>query len=291
MTSPTSTTAAQFLTARDTAHACDILQAGTHRVVAGATDIFAEHPERSVGALLDVSRIEALRGVTMTEEHVRIGAVTTWSAVREAHLPAHMDALHQAAATIGGIQIQNRATIGGNICNASPAADGVLALLALDASIDVVSTSGRQRLPLSAVLNPERGLLLDRCTLVEAVIVPRLHFSTSCFLKLGRRSDLAISVLACAIAIDWSPEGRIERLRACVGAASKAPMRLRELERRFVGLSHVDCREALVTSDDVAALTPIDDVRASAEYRRHVAVVLLNRAISRSSENYCNVQG
>src|SRR5882724_3921202 len=84
------TTGPQLLTARDTAHACEILQAGTHRVIAGATDVFAQNPDRSVGALLDISRIEALRGVTITEDNVRIGAITTWSAIRDATLPAHM---------------------------------------------------------------------------------------------------------------------------------------------------------------------------------------------------------
>jgi CO/xanthine dehydrogenase FAD-binding subunit len=283
------TTVPQFLTARDTAHACEILQAGTHRVIAGATDVFAQNPDRSVGALLDISRIEALRGVTITEDNVRIGAITTWSAIRDAALPAHMDALRQAAVTIGGVQIQNRATIGGNVCNASPAADGVLALLALDASIDVASVSGCRRLPLSAALDQNRRSLLGRNELLEAVIVPLKGTSTSCFLKLGRRANLAISVLACAVAIEWSPEGEIVTLRACIGAASRAPMRLSRLERRLVGLSHLDHREALVTGEDVAALTPIDDIRASADYRRHAAVVLLNRAISRASEDYCHV--
>ncbi len=250
------------------------------RIIAGATDVYPGAGERPLqGDYVDVSNISALRGVRLEDTGVRIGATTTWSEIARADLPSAFDALKVAARDVGGAQIQNRGTIAGNLCNASPAADGVPPLLILDAEVELASRRGTRRLALDAFINGARSTLLAPDEVMTAVVTP-LPSPTmrSAFFKLGARRYLVISIVMVAVALDVV-DGIVRDARIAVGACSVVAQRLREAERRLIGASAVPGFGRSIEAKDLARLSPIDDVRATADYRRDAALTLLRRAI------------
>ena len=145
----------------DLDEALGLLAEGGARIIAGATDVYPGAGERALeGYYVDVSNISTLRGARLEGDAVRIGATTTWSDIVAADLPPAFEALKVAARDVGAAQIQNRGTIAGNLCNASPAADGVPPLLILDAEVELASRRGTRRLALDAFISGARSTLL-----------------------------------------------------------------------------------------------------------------------------------
>src|SRR5689334_11779204 len=139
-------------------------------VLAGGTDFFPARVGRTIDeTVLDITAIAALRGISATADGWRLGATTTWSELIETPLPPLFDALKQAAREVGGRQIQNCGTLAGNLCNASPAADGVPPLLALAAEVELAGPSGTRQLPLSAFITGNRCTLLAPGELLVAI--------------------------------------------------------------------------------------------------------------------------
>ncbi|MCA3565420.1 MAG: FAD binding domain-containing protein [Methylocystis sp.] len=253
-------------------------------ILAGATDFFPAAAARQAwfqptpANILDISAIAELRGVTTGPDGVRIGALATWTDVINSALPPAFDALKQASRQVGGVQIQNRGTLAGNLCNASPAADGVPPLLALDAEVELVSAAGSRRLPLADFILSNRRTALRPDELMVAIHVPKPADSErSLFLKLGARAYLVISIASAAVNLACDEAGRITRARIAAGACSAAPQRLPELERRLAGLPIADAAQA-VDPGVLAPLSPIDDIRASAGYRLAAVETLLRQA-------------
>ena len=247
--------------------------------LSGGTDVFPALVDRPPVPLLDLSRIAGLRGVTRSENDVVFGAATTWTDIIRADLPPAFDALTQAAAQVGSIQIQNRATVGGNLCNASPAADGVPPLLALDAAVELASAHGKRVLPLGDFLRGNRSTARAPDELLVAIRVPRdIETAPSAFTKLGARKYLVISIVMIAAIVDVQ-DGTIRRARVAVGAASAVARRLRALEDRLVGCAAKTDFAGMISTDDLADLSPIDDVRATAAYRLEAARTLIARTL------------
>ena len=260
--------------------ALGLLAGGGARIIAGATDIFPGAGEGPLhGNYVDLSNISALRGVCFDSASVRIGATTTWSDIARADLPPAFDALKVAARDVGAVQIQNRATIAGNLCNASPAADGAPPLLILDAAVELASRRGTRRLALDAFINGARSTLLAPDEVMTAILTP-LPSSTmrSAFFKLGARRYLVISIVMVAVALDVF-EGIVRDARIAVGACSVVAQRMKEAERRLIGAPASPGLGRSIEAKDLGRLAPIDDVRASADYRRDAALTLLRRAI------------
>jgi len=265
----------------DLQDALGLLAESGARVIAGATDIYPGAGERPLqGGYVDVSKISALRGVTFDSASVRIGATTTWTDIARADLPPAFDALKVAAQDIGAVQIQNRGTIAGNLCNASPAADGAPPLLILDAEVELASRRGTRRLPLDVFINGARSTLLAPDEMMTAVVTP-LPASTirSAFFKLGARRYLVISIVMVAVALDVV-EGIVRDARIAVGACSMVAQRMREAERRLIGAPAGPDLGRSIEAKDLVRLSPIDDVRASADYRRDAALTLVRRAVA-----------
>jgi CO/xanthine dehydrogenase FAD-binding subunit len=250
------------------------------RVIAGGTDVYPGAGDRPLqGGYVDVSNISGLRGVRFESECVRIGATTTWSDIARADLPPAFDALKVAARDVGAVQIQNRGTIAGNLCNASPAADGAPPLLILDAEVELASRDGTRRLALDVFIKGARSTLLAPGEVMTAIVTP-LPSPTmrSTFFKLGARRYLVISIAMVAVALDVV-DGVVRDARIAVGACSAVAQRMRHAERSLIGAPASSGLGALVEADDLAQLAPIDDVRASADYRHDAALTLLRRAI------------
>lgn len=248
-------------------------------VLAGGTDFYPTRVGREIGEdVLDIGGIDALRGIAATADGWRLGAATTWSTLIEADLPPLFDGLKLAGREVGGRQIQNAGTLAGNLCNASPAADGVPCLLALDAEIEIAGPVAR-RLPLRQFIIGARRTALMPGELVVAIFVPRpRHPTRSAFLKLGARRYLVISIAMVAATLEIAA-GRVAAARIAVGACSPVAERLPALEAAVLGAS-LDGLAERIDAAHLAPLSPIDDVRGSADYRRDVVVTLLRRVLA-----------
>ena len=254
-------------------------------LLAGGTDVFpARAGDRGWGRMsqkpvLDLTAIDALRGIDAGETHTRIGALATWSDLVEAHLPPVFDALKAAAREVGGLQIQNRGTLVGNICNASPAADGVPVLLCLDADVVLAGTSGDRIVPLAEFITGNRETTCRSDEIVTELRLPNLApAARSNFSKLGSRRYLVISIVMAA-GIVLIEEGIVRELRLSLGACAPVAFRLRALETALVGRAVRDLSDHDIALSDLESLAPIDDIRASAEYRRSAARTLLQRLL------------
>lgn len=258
-----------------------MLAAQGGQILSGGTDFFPALGDRPApDRVVDISGLAEIRGITLTPDFIRIGGLTTWSDVAAAPLPRCFDALKTAAREIGGIQIQNRGTIAGNLCNASPAADGVPPLLALDAEIELVSATGTRRVALADFIVGNRKTLRRPDEILATVIVPRgLDDASSVFLKLGARRYLVISIAMVAALIKTDNVGRVAQARVAVGSCSATAQRLVLLERALVGAPAGPGLGAVAATQHLAPLSPIDDVRATANYRRDAALTLVRRAL------------
>ena len=254
-------------------------------LLAGGTDVFpARASDRGWGRMsqkpvLDLTAIDALRGIEEGETHTRIGALATWSELVKAPLPPVFDALKAAAREVGGLQIQNRGTLVGNICNASPAADGVPVLLCLDAEVVLAGTSGDRIVPLAEFITGNRETTCRSDEIVTELRLPNLApAARSNFSKLGSRRYLVISIVMAA-GIVLIEEGIVRELRLSIGACAPVAFRLRVLEATLVGRAVRDLSDHDIALSDLESLAPIDDIRASAEYRRSAARTLLQRLL------------
>ncbi|HEV8075311.1 MAG TPA: FAD binding domain-containing protein [Candidatus Acidoferrum sp.] len=250
-------------------------------ILAGGTDIFPSLGDRPLsGPVLDISGLAEIRGIQFTAERIIFGARTTWSEVLAAPLPRGFDGLKAAAREVGSVQIQNAATIAGNLCNASPAADGVAALLALDAELVLSSRSASRTLPLSEFILGNRKTARRPDELLTSIRIPRrVEDAVSTFLKLGARRYLVISIVMVAANLVVDSAGGIREALICVGSCSAAALRLSELERALIGRPARPGLRQFVRREHLALLAPIDDVRATAEYRRDAALTLVGRAL------------
>lgn len=262
--------------------ALDALHETPLAILAGGTDFY---PARVGNPLdddvLDITAIEGLRGVAGDARGWRIGALTTWTDLIRAQLPPAFDGLKAAAREVGGVQIQNAGTIVGNICNASPAADGVPCLLALDAAVELSRAGGRRTVPLAEFITGNRSTARAPDELVTGILVPAVgEGAGSAFLKLGARRYLVISIVMAAFVIE--PEGdRVGRARIAVGACSPVARRLEALEAALVGQPLGDTLGHVVEAHHLAeVLSPIGDVRGSADYRDDAALTLVRRGLS-----------
>jgi CO/xanthine dehydrogenase FAD-binding subunit len=250
-------------------------------ILSGGTDFFPALGDRPVsGTVIDISAIGSMKGIVPAPDEYRIGGLTTWTDIVASSLPSSFDGLKSAAREIGGIQIQSRGTVAGNLCNASPAADGVPPLLALDAEVELVSTSGSRRVPLSKFIVGNRKTLCRPDEILAAVLVPRaVEDARSAFLKLGARRYLVISIAMVAVVVKTDDSGRIADARVAVGSCSVSAQRLPALERELVGAPAQIGVGALVRRQHLSSLAPIDDVRATANYRMDAALTLISRAL------------
>lgn len=268
-----------YLRPSDLSVALEALAGGGLTVLAGGTDFYPARVGRPLkDDILDILALP-LRGIRDDGAHIRIGATTTWSELVAAPLPAWFDGLKQAAREVGGVQIQNAGTIAGNLCNASPAADGIPPLLALDAAVELAAARGRRVLPLADFILGNRRTARAADELLTAILVPKpRRAALSRFAKLGARRYLVISIVMVAAVLEIET-GRVAAARIAVGACSPAARRLPALEAALAGHRLGAGLGRLVETRHLAPLSPIDDVRGTAEYRHEAARLLIARVL------------
>lgn len=269
-----------YLKPRTLDQAVSLLAATGGQILAGGTDFYPALGERLPhGDVVDITALDEIRGISIEADHFRIGGLTTWTQAIRTPLPRCFDALKAAAQEVGAVQIQNRATVAGNLCNASPAADGVPPLLALDAEVELASDEGSRRVPLAEFITGNRRTLRRPNEILTAVLVPRrLEDAASAFLKLGARRYLVISISMVA-AVVRVEDGRVVEAHVAVGSCSASAKRLTDLERDLVGAPAKAGVGEVVKAGHLLPLSPIDDVRATADYRRDASLTLVRRAL------------
>jgi CO/xanthine dehydrogenase FAD-binding subunit len=270
-----------YLRPRTLEEAVHALAESRGTILSGGTDFFPSLGERTPTIpVIDISAVSELKGIHFRSDTIQIGGRTTWHEMLEAPLPRGFDGLKAAAREVGSVQIQNVATVAGNLCNASPAADGIPALMALDAEVSLASASGLRQIPLANFVLGNRRTARRPDEILSSVTVPRrLENSASAFLKLGARRYLVISIVMVAANLVIDERGKITEALLAVGACSASAVRLRELEESLRGVTAGPDIGKLVKLEHLAGLSPIDDVRATAAYRRDAAQVLVERAL------------
>lgn len=257
------------------------LSASGGQILSGGTDFFPAIVDRAVPSdVVDISRVQEIKGIAFERDFIRIGGATSWSEVIAAALPRCLDGLKSAAREVGSIQIQNRGTVAGNICNASPAADGVPPLLALDAEVELVSAEGARRIPIADFILGNRKTARRPDEILANIFIARqLADASSAFLKLGARRYLVISISMVAAVIKTNAAGIVEDARIAVGSCSAKAQRLGELERVLIGLPAGRSLREIVSPHHLASLAPIDDVRATSAYRLDASLTLIRRTL------------
>ena len=256
--------------------------------MAGGTDVYPAYASRPIDKpVLDITALPGLRGVTDDGEAWLIPSLTTWTDLAETALPPELDGLLAAARTIGGRQIQNAGTVCGNVVNASPAADGLPNLLALEAEVALASADGERIVPIADFVLGNRRTDLRPGELVTGLRVPKItdgspgsaRVARSTFLKLGSRVYLVISIVAVA-AVLVVERGVVVDARVAVGACSPVARRLRGLERELRGRRAGPSLAMVPAMEHLSPLAPIDDVRGTGDYRWDAALTLVRRAIA-----------
>lgn len=251
------------------------------RYIAGGTDVMVQVRNRlsRPAALISLSSIPGLRGVTIDERGARIGAMTTIAELVEHRaLRERYPVLVEAALRLGSPQIRNVATVGGNLCNASPCADTATPLLALEARLRLRGAAGERELPLEQLfLGPGETDLAPGELLDEVVLPPPAPAARATFKKKGRvRMDLALASATVLVELDGAV---CRRARIAAGSVAPTPLRLKTAETLLEGKALTP--EVLAAAADAAAqgVSPISDVRCTAEYRRQLVAVYVKRAL------------
>jgi len=253
------------------------------RILAGGTDIIPQmrHNLFSVSLMIDVSELSMLNFIEGNAGWIQIGSLVTHKGIKDSSLlQKENPALVAAAALVGCDQTRNRGTLGGNIANASPAADTIPALLILDAVVVLRSLSGERTLPLNEFILGPRKTLIAADEYIHSVKFLQLsgNWGTS-FLKLGERNGMAISVANAAAAVVLGASGMVSDARIALGSVAPVVVRCLEAEAFVIGKQPTDEIIQRAASLCLREISPISDVRSTQEYRAHAAVVLARRAL------------
>ena len=262
----------------DLAGVLALLATGEHRPFAGGTDlmVLAEAGTLPAARFVSLWHLDALRGVTIGDEGARLGALTTYTDVRaHAELGRDWPLLARAAAETGGIAIQNRGTLGGNVANASPAADSPPALLVYDAELELLSARGTRRVPYADFHLGYRRMDLRPDEIIAAVHLPaRAAGWRDAYHKVGTRRAQAISKVCFAGAALLDGD-RVRDVRLAWGSVAPVPLRARRTEAVLRGERLGPALLRAAGEELGRELAPVDDFRSTAEYRRRVAQNLL----------------
>jgi carbon-monoxide dehydrogenase medium subunit len=248
--------------------------------IAGGTDLIPQFKDDGCESkhLVDLSLIRELNGIKMEDNLVVIGPMTTQTQVISSRLiEEKAPALHEAVKLMGSIQIRNRATIGGNLCNASPAADTAPPLLVHDAEVKLTSLEDSHWVPLTDFF-AEECTALEPNELMTSIRFPVVHGASSSFQRIGRRRGFTLSVLNLAVYIERDGKN-LSEVKIAVGAVAPTPIMLEKVERELKGM-RMDTNLLEHAGKMVSeAVNPRDSARSSGEYKREMAGVLAKKAL------------
>jgi xanthine dehydrogenase small subunit len=253
------------------------------RIIAGGTDLLVRFEHRLNNLrLLDLSRIEELAAIWEDETSLHVGALTSYSRlIRAALVRRWAPALVTAAGEVGGGQIQNMGTVGGNLANASPAGDTIPPLMVLEAAVVLRSSRGRRVIPLAEfALGPGQTVLAPDELIQEIIIPKRQHpgQEITFFDKVGPRQAQSIAIASLA-GRGWLVDGRLSEVRIALGAVGPTVLRAYRSEAELMAGPFAEARLRAAAEAARAESRPIDDIRASAGYRRQLVAGMLIRQL------------
>ncbi len=252
-------------------------------IIAGGTDLIPEirAGRRSPSQVVDL-RLLPLTDIVVEADRIRVGARVTFADILTSDaIEAEFPALVEAAAQLGGPPIRNRATLGGNLVNASPAADGAPPLLAYDASVAIVGLGGEREVPLPEFFHRPGQTVLIPGEILTEIRMPRPEgHTTSSFMKYGPRNAMAISVVSVAVRVTGDGLGGVDDTRIALGAVAPTPIRAEGAERIVTAEGLGTDAVASASAAAAEACSPIGDIRSTAEYRRHLVEVLVRRLLT-----------
>lgn len=255
---------------------------GEARVLAGGTDLLVQMKTEIIAPdlLVDIKHIAELREIKEEGGAFRIGAAVTGAELKEnAKLKSMWPGLVEAANLIGSTQIQGRASMGGNLCNGSPAADSVPALIAAGAKASVVGPGGRREVPVEDVMIGPRRLSLAKGEIVASFLLPAKPARTGdAYLRFIPRTEMDIAVVGCGICLTLDGSGTCTSARVALGAVAPRPLLVAPAAAALVGSKIDEAALAKLEKAARAACQPIDDKRGTREYRIEVAGVIARRA-------------
>jgi carbon-monoxide dehydrogenase medium subunit len=258
------------------------------KVLAGGTDLIVDlkHKPGNVQLLVDVTAIPELRGIEETDEGLRIGSMARYGEIMTHPLCLELTPEIVAAShTVGAVQTRNLGTIGGNLVTCVPSADSAPALLVLDAEVTVAGTDGNRRMPLQDFFIGPRKTCLKPHELLVDIRIPKANLGKpSLFLKFGLRKGQALALVNVAAALWLDDKKQIAEPRIAIGAVAPTPIRAQKAEAHLVGKKPTD--ELLQEAAEIAVTEckPIDDFRASANYRRQLVRTGTYRCLKHSVE-------
>jgi len=261
----------------------DLLNETGGRILAGGTDVIPRmrHDLFPAAVLVDASNISELSFIEEVDDQIVIGALTTHQEiVNSALLSSANPALVSAAASVGSNATRNRGTLGGNIANASPAGDTIPPLLAFDAKVQLVRKGGERSVLLKEFLVGPGKTGLEAGELIHSITFSRLSGAWgAAFQKIGKRKGMAIAVVSVAVAVVLDASGQVQDSRIALGSVAPTVVRSARAEKMLLG-TEVGSRAIQDAANAVGEdISPISDVRSTAEYRRHAAQVLTRRAL------------
>ncbi|RKX86527.1 MAG: xanthine dehydrogenase family protein subunit M [Spirochaetes bacterium] len=249
--------------------------------LAGGSNLLVYIKENMVksGTLIDISSIEELKGINKVDGSIEIGAAETITNILESSLiNRELPFFSLSLKDFGNPLIRNKATIGGNLADASPVADTAPPLLVLGAFVSVVSRSGTRKIPVAELFTGPRKNKLEENEVIQKIIIPIPLEGKGAFLKLGQRKGTSISVTSVAVWIESSSD-KFRNIKIALGGVAPTPVRALNTEKAFSG-KNID-RNSIKTFAETLRkdIRPISDVRGSAEYRTEVSINLLKRAV------------
>lgn len=274
----------EYLAPTTVAAAIEALASPGARALAGGTDLIPQVREgrRRVTRIVDLKRIPELLAIEALDGGVRIGAAASASAVAEhAMVRDAYPALVYVARLIGSYQVQNRASLGGNVCNAAPSADAVPALICLGASAEIAGADGRRVCPLDQVfVGPGQTVLKQGEILTALLLPPSPERSAARYLRFVPRNEMDIAVAGAGAWLRLAADGTISAVRICLSAVAPTPLRVPEAEQALVGERPTPSLLTEAGRLAARAARPISDTRGSADYRRELVKVLTARALA-----------
>lgn len=266
-----------------------ILQQPEVRIVAGGTDVIPQlHSGRiNVRTMVDISRVSELRYLHCHPQCVEIGALTTFAEIAASpFLAEHARTIVEAAEWVGAPMTRQRGTLGGNLANASPAADSIPALMVLDASIALYAAARQRTMRLEKFfVGPGKTVLQPDEMIHHVTFSPLTPGWGSAFIKRGPRHGMTIAIISAAAAVEITSEGVLKAVRVAVGAVAPTVVRLYQAESLLAGRKLDEIRWDRVETCIGQEISPIDDIRASQTYRQKAVVVLVQRTLEKAIQD------
>lgn len=257
-------------------------EAGEARVLAGGTDLLVQMRTDVIdpALLVDIKGIAETRKITEEAGGFRVGAAVTGAELKEhPKLKTVWPGVVEAANLIGSTQVQGRATMGGNLCNGSPAADSVPALIAAGAKVSIVGPKGRRDVPVEDVMLGPRRLSLTKGEIIASFLLPaKAAYTADAYLRFIPRTEMDIAVAGCGVCVTLDAAGTCSAARVALGAVAARPLLVAEAAKALIGTKVDDAALQRLDAAAQAACQPIDDKRGTKEFRIKVAGVLARRA-------------